>query len=32
MTFTVEITDAERLNRVLSIVGAVDGVRSARRR
>jgi len=32
MTFAVEITDAERLNRVLSIVGAVDGVRSARRR
>ncbi|MBZ0225265.1 MAG: bifunctional (p)ppGpp synthetase/guanosine-3',5'-bis(diphosphate) 3'-pyrophosphohydrolase [Comamonas sp.] len=32
MTFTVEITDAERLNKVLAIVGAVDGVRSARRR
>ncbi|MCZ2104622.1 MAG: bifunctional (p)ppGpp synthetase/guanosine-3',5'-bis(diphosphate) 3'-pyrophosphohydrolase [Comamonadaceae bacterium] len=32
MTFTVEIADAERLNKVLAIVAAVPGVRSARRR
>jgi len=32
MTFTVEVSDAERLNKVLGIVAAVQGVRSARRR
>lgn len=32
MTFTVEIDDAARLARVLDVVGAVAGVRSARRR
>ncbi|WP_162577514.1 RelA/SpoT family protein [Variovorax sp. PBL-H6] len=32
MTFTVEIADAARLAQVLSVVGAVTGVRSARRR
>lgn len=32
MTFTVEITDAARLAQVLSVVAAVAGVRSARRR
>jgi len=32
MTFTVEIADAARLAQVLRIVGAVDGVRHARRR
>jgi GTP pyrophosphokinase len=32
MTFTVEIADAARLAQVLTVVGAVPGVRSARRR
>jgi GTP pyrophosphokinase len=32
MTFTVEITDAARLAQVLTVVRAVTGVRSARRR
>lgn len=32
MTFTVEVTDATRLNQVIQAVGAVSGVRSARRR
>ncbi|WP_390344174.1 RelA/SpoT family protein [Variovorax boronicumulans] len=32
MTFTVEIADAARLTQVLSVVTAVTGVRSARRR
>ena len=32
MTFTVEVTDAGRLNKVLGTVAAVPGVRSARRR
>ena len=32
MTFTVEVSDSGRLNKVLSIVAAVSGVRSARRR
>ncbi|MEO5738361.1 MAG: ACT domain-containing protein, partial [Variovorax sp.] len=32
MTFTIEIADAARLAQVLRIVGAVDGVRHARRR
>ncbi|AVS95616.1 RelA/SpoT family protein [Paracidovorax avenae] len=32
MTFTVEVSDSGRLNKVLSIVAAVQGVRSARRR
>ncbi|WP_313070173.1 bifunctional (p)ppGpp synthetase/guanosine-3',5'-bis(diphosphate) 3'-pyrophosphohydrolase [Melaminivora sp.] len=32
MTFTVEIADAGRLNKVLAIVAGVPGVRSARRR
>ena len=32
MTFTVEITDAERLAQVLGVVKGVSGVRSARRR
>lgn len=32
MTFTIEIADAARLAQVLSVVGAVAGVRSARRR
>ncbi|QXL85655.1 bifunctional (p)ppGpp synthetase/guanosine-3',5'-bis(diphosphate) 3'-pyrophosphohydrolase [Comamonas sp. NLF-1-9] len=32
MTFTVQITSAERLNKVLGILAAVTGVRSARRR
>jgi GTP pyrophosphokinase len=32
MTFTVEVSDAGRLNKVLGIVGSVPGVRSARRR
>ncbi len=32
MTFTVEIGDSGRLNKVLSIVKEVSGVRSARRR
>ena len=32
MTFTVEVADSGRLNKVLSIVAGVQGVRSARRR
>ncbi|WP_010103028.1 RelA/SpoT family protein [Verminephrobacter aporrectodeae] len=32
MTFTVEVTDSGRLNKVLGSVAAVPGVRSARRR
>ena len=32
MTFTVEVSDAGRLNKVLGIVAGVQGVRSARRR
>ncbi len=32
MTFTVEVADSGRLNKVLSIVAEVQGVRSARRR
>ena len=32
MTFTVEVSDTERLHKVLSLVRAVQGVRSARRR
>jgi GTP pyrophosphokinase len=32
MTFTIEITDASRLQHVLRIVASVSGVRSARRR
>jgi GTP pyrophosphokinase len=32
MTFTVEVADAGRLNKVLGIVAGVHGVRSARRR
>ena len=32
MTFTVEVADSGRLNKVLGIVAAVAGVRSARRR
>ena len=32
MTFTVEVTDSGRLNKVLGIVASVAGVRSARRR
>ena len=32
MTFTVEVADSGRLNKVLAIVAAVAGVRSARRR
>jgi GTP pyrophosphokinase len=32
MTFTVEVADSGRLNKVLAIVAAVQGVRSARRR
>ncbi len=32
MTFTVEISDAGRLNKVLAIVAGVPGVRTARRR
>ena len=32
MTFTVEVPDAARLGRVLRSVGALDGVRAARRR
>jgi GTP pyrophosphokinase len=32
MTFTVEVSDSARLNHVLSAVGRVDGVRSARRK
>ena len=32
MVFTVEVSDAGRLSRVLSVVGALRGVRSTRRR
>ena len=32
MTFTVEVVDSGRLNKVLGIVASVSGVRSARRR
>ena len=32
MTFTVEVSDAGRLNKVLGMVANVQGVRSARRR
>jgi GTP pyrophosphokinase len=32
MTFTVEVTDSGRLNKVLGTVADLDGVRSARRR
>ena len=32
MTFTVEVSDSGRLNKVLAIVAGVQGVRSARRR
>jgi GTP pyrophosphokinase len=32
MTFTVEVADSGRLNKVLGIVAGVPGVRSARRR
>ncbi len=32
MTFTVEVPDSSRLNKVLSLVGELNGVRSARRR
>ena len=32
MTFTVEVSDTERLHKVLALVRAVNGVRSARRR
>jgi len=32
MTFTVEVSDSGRLNKVLGIVAGVQGVRSARRR
>ena len=32
MTFTVEVPDSSRLNKVLSVVGELNGVRSARRR
>ncbi|WP_284411815.1 bifunctional (p)ppGpp synthetase/guanosine-3',5'-bis(diphosphate) 3'-pyrophosphohydrolase [Acidovorax sp. SUPP3334] len=32
MTFTVEVSDSGRLNKVLGIVASVQGVRSARRR
>jgi GTP pyrophosphokinase len=32
MTFTVEVADSGRLNKVLGIVAGVAGVRSARRR
>ena len=32
MTFTVEVADSGRLNKVLGIVASVSGVRSARRR
>jgi len=32
MTFTVEVSDSQRLARVLALVGEVTGVRSARRR
>jgi GTP pyrophosphokinase len=32
MTFTVEVTDAARLQKVLGVVADLSGVRSARRR
>ena len=32
MTFTVEVSDAQRLNRVLSTLTDVEGVRMAKRR
>ena len=32
MTFTVEVADSGRLNKVLGVVAGVPGVRSARRR
>lgn len=32
MTFTVEVSDSGRLNKVLGIAAGVQGVRSARRR
>jgi GTP pyrophosphokinase len=32
MTFTVEVSDSQRLGKVLKLVHAVSGVRSARRR
>jgi GTP pyrophosphokinase len=32
MTFTVEVPDAARLGRVLRSMGALEGVRAARRR
>ena len=32
MTFTVEVPDSSRLHKVLSVVGELNGVRSARRR
>jgi GTP pyrophosphokinase len=32
MTFTVEVPDSSRLHKVLSLVGELNGVRSARRR
>jgi GTP pyrophosphokinase len=32
MTFTVEVSDSGRLNKVLGIVGELNGVRAARRR
>ena len=32
MTFTVEVSDSGRLNRVLGIVADLNGVRTARRR
>ncbi|HSW17669.1 MAG TPA: ACT domain-containing protein, partial [Ramlibacter sp.] len=32
MTFTIEIGDSQRLNKVLGVVAEVQGVRSARRR
>ncbi len=32
MTFTVEVSDAGRLNKVLGIVADLRGVRTARRR
>jgi GTP pyrophosphokinase len=32
MTFTVEVADSARLAQVLSLVGRIEGVRSARRK
>ena len=32
MTFTVEVSDASKLSRVLALVGEVQGVRRAKRR